>query len=160
VLVAAFGSDHPRHAVARDWLDKAVSACRTGAPLTLMPMVPASFLRLVTSAKTFRQATQGKDAVAFIDAILAAPGVRLASLGPEWSKLRQRCLDKQLAGNDLADAWLSAAFTHRGEHLVTFERDFRELPTRSQFTLLARAWRDRCGACGRGDRTSPWGAMT
>jgi hypothetical protein len=51
--------------------------------------------------------------------------------------LRQRCLDKQLAGNDLPDAWLSAAVTHRGEHLVTFDRDLRKLLTRSQFTLLA-----------------------
>lgn len=137
VLVAASRSDHPYHAVARSWLEAAISASRTGAPLTLMPMVLASFLRLVTSPKIFQQATPSRDAVAFIDAMLASPGVQLASLGPEWSKLRQLCLDKQLIGNDLPDAWLSAAVTHRGEHLVTFDRDFRKLLTRSQFTLLA-----------------------
>jgi predicted nucleic acid-binding protein len=60
-------------------------------------------------------------------------------LGPEWSKLRQLCLDKHLTGNDLPDAGLSAAVTHRGEHLVTFDRDFSKLLTRSQFTLLATA---------------------
>lgn len=137
VLVAASRSDHPYHAVARGWLEAAISASRTGAPLTLMPMVLASFLRLVTSPKIFQQATPSRDAVAFIDAMLASPGVQLAPLGPEWSKLRQLCLDKQLTGNDLPDAWLSAAVTHRGEHLVTFDRDFRKLLTRSQFTLLA-----------------------
>ena len=68
---------------------------------------------------------------------MALPGVQLAPLGPEWSTLRQLCLDKQLSGNDLPDAWLSAAVTHRGEHLVTFDRDLRKLLTRSQFTLLA-----------------------
>ena len=136
VLVAASRSDHPHHAVARDWLEDAVSACRTGATLTLMPLVLASFLRLVTSPKIFQHATPTKDAVAFIDALLASPGVQVAPLGPEWPTLRQLCQDKQLTGNDLPDAWLSAAVAHRGEHLVTFDRDFRKLLTRSQFTLL------------------------
>lgn len=139
VLVAASRSDHPHHAVARDWLEKAISVAETGAALTLMPMVLASFLRLVTSPKVFQLATPIDDAVAFIDALMASPGVQVAPLGPEWAKLRQLCLDKQLGGNDLPDAWLSAAVTHIGEHLVSFDRDFRKLLGRSQFTLLAPA---------------------
>lgn len=139
VLVAASRSDHPHHAVAREWLEEVVVASRTGAALTLMPMVLASFLRLVTSPKIFQRATPIDDAVAFVDALLAIPGVKLAHLGPEWSKLRQLCLDKQLGGNELPDAWLSAAVTHLGEHLVSFDRDFRKLLSRSQFTLLAPA---------------------
>ena len=139
VLVAASRADHPHHAVARDWLEGALGASGTGAPLTLMPMVLASFLRLVTSPKIFRQATPIEDAVAFLDALLASPGVQLAPLGPEWSKLRQLCLDKQLCGNDVPDAWLSAAVAHLGEHLVSFDRDFRKLLARGQLTLLAPA---------------------
>ena len=50
VLVAASRSDHQHHAVARDWLEKAIGATSTGATLTLMPMVLASFLRLVTGS--------------------------------------------------------------------------------------------------------------
>lgn len=137
VLVAASRSDHPHHAVARNWLEETVSASSAGAPLTLMPMVLISFLRLVTSPKIFQQATPIDDAVAFIDAILALTDVQLAPLGPEWPTVRQLCLDKHLSGNDLPDAWLSAAVTHRGEHLVTFDRDFRKLLKRGQFTLLA-----------------------
>ena len=137
VLVAASRSDHPHHAVARAWLEEAVAASGAGAAFTLMPMVLASFLRLVTSPKIFQLATPIEDAVTFVDALLASPGVQLAPLGPEWLKLRQLCLDKQLGGNDLPDAWLSAAVTHLGEHLVTFDRDFKKLLARSQFTLLA-----------------------
>jgi hypothetical protein len=77
--------------------------------------------------------------VAFIDALLASPGVQLAPLGPEWSKLRQLCLEKPLGGNDVPDAWLAAAVAQRGEHLVTFDRDFRKLLARGQFTLLQAA---------------------
>lgn len=139
VLVAASRSDHPHHAVARDWLEQAIDASSAGAALTLMPMVLASFLRLVTSPKIFQQPTPIGDAIAFVDALLAAPGVQLAPLGPEWGKLRQLCLKGQLSGNDMPDAWLSAAVMQLGEHLVSFDRDFRKLLARSQFTLLASA---------------------
>jgi toxin-antitoxin system PIN domain toxin len=136
VLVAASRSDHPHHAVARTWLEEALSAAEHGAAFTLMPMVLASLLRLVTSSKIFVQPTPITDAVAFVDAIVAAPGVQLASLGPEWPKLRQLCLEKQLAGNDLPDGWLAAAVDHHAEHLVSFDRDFKKLLPRTRFTLL------------------------
>jgi toxin-antitoxin system PIN domain toxin len=137
VLVAASRTDHPHHSVARAWLEEALDTSGTGAALTLMPMVLASFLRLVTSPKIFQVATPIEDAVAFVDAVLASPGVHLAPLGPEWSKLRQLCLEKKLGGNDIPDAWLSAAVVHLGEHLVSFDRDFRKLLARKYFTLLA-----------------------
>jgi len=136
VLVAASRSDHPHHAAARTWLEGALAAAQDGAAFTLMPMVLASVLRLVTSPKIFQMPTPIADAVGFIDAILAMPGVQLATLGPEWPKLRQLCLDKQLGGNDLPDAWLSAAVEQGGEHLVSFDRDFRKLLARSRFTRL------------------------
>jgi uncharacterized protein len=139
VLVAASRADHPHHAVARAWLEDAVTESGSGAAFTLMPMVLASFLRLVTSPRIFQRATPIEDAVAFVDALLASPGVQLALLGPEWPKLRQLCLDKKLSGNDLPDAWLSAAVAHLGEHLVSFDRDFRKLLARGQLTLLAPA---------------------
>jgi predicted nucleic acid-binding protein len=73
VLVAASRSGHPHHAVARTWLEEALSAAEDGAAFTLMPMVLASLLRLVTSPKTLVQPTPITEAVAFADAIVAAP---------------------------------------------------------------------------------------
>lgn len=90
----------------------------------------------MTSPKIFVQPTPITDAVAFVDAMLATPGVQLASLGPEWPKLRQLCLEKPLAGNDLPDGWLAAAVDHHAEHLVSFDRDFKKLLPRARFTLL------------------------
>jgi len=58
-------------------------------------------------------------------------------LGPEWPKLGRLCVNKQLGGNGVADAWLAAAVAQVGEHLVSFDRDFKKLLGRSQFTLLA-----------------------
>ena len=99
----------------------------------------ASFLRLVTRPKIFQVPTPVDAAVGFIDALLAVAGVTMASLGPEWPALRQLCIDKRLRGNDLPDAWLAAATLHPGEHVVSFDRGFKKLIGRSQFTLLAPA---------------------
>ena len=136
VLVAASRSDHPHHAIARRWLEQAAAAAALGSTFILMPMVLASFLRLVSSPKIFQEPTPVEDAVAFVDALLAAQGVNLAPLGPEWPRLRQLCLEKQLKGNAVPDAWLAAATIHLGEHLVSFDRDFKKLIGKSQFTLL------------------------
>ena len=136
VLVAASRSDHPHHRIARSWLEEAASAAASGATLVLMPMVLASFVRLVSSPKIFQDPTPVDDALAFVDALLAAQGVHLAPLGPEWPRLRQLCIEKQLKGNAVPDAWLAAATIHLGEHLVSFDRGFRKLIGRSQFTLL------------------------
>jgi toxin-antitoxin system PIN domain toxin len=136
VLVAASRRDHPHHQVARAWLEQALASAENGGAFTLMPTVLASWLRLVTSAKIFVRPTPTADAVAFVDALLAFPGVELASLGPEWARLRQLCLDKQLVGDELPDAWLAAAVEQSGEHLVSFDREFRKLLPRSRFTHL------------------------
>ena len=139
VLVAASRSDHPHHGVARAWLEQALGTAAAGATFTLMPMVLASFMRLVTSPRVFQQATPTADAVAFVDAVLACPGVQLATLGPEWPRLRERCLGRGREGNDLPDAWLATAVDHLGEHLASFDRDFKRMLGRTQFTLLQTA---------------------
>lgn len=99
-------------------------------------MVVASFLRLVTHPKIFLNPTPMTEAMRFVDALLAAPGVAQATLGAEWPALRKLCADKSLAANDVPDAWLAAAVIQQGEHLVSFDGDFKRLLTRSQFTRL------------------------
>ena len=61
--------------------------------------------------------------------------------GPAWTRvattaLRQLCLERQLTGNELPDAWLAAATMHLAQHLVSFDRGFKRLLGRGQFTLL------------------------
>lgn len=136
VLVAASRADHPHHTQALSWLEQALTAASAGPPLALMPMVIASFLRLVTSPRIFTTPTPITQAVAFVDGLLANAGVEMPALGPEWPRLRDLCLTKGLTGNDLPDAWLAAAVDLRGEHLVTFDRDFRKLLARGRLTVL------------------------
>ncbi|MEO8132891.1 MAG: TA system VapC family ribonuclease toxin [Betaproteobacteria bacterium] len=137
VLIAASRSDHPHHKIAFLVLTEAVAACADGATLRLMPMVVASFLRLVTNTKIFVQPTPLDKAIGFVDTLLAVPGVEMPSLSTEWPILRQLCIEKKLAANDIPDAWLAAAVIRLGEHLVTFDADFRKLLQRAQLTVLS-----------------------
>jgi toxin-antitoxin system PIN domain toxin len=136
VLVAASRSDHPHHQVAREWLESALNEAATGAGLLVFPMVVASFLRLVTHPRIFVSPTPTEDAVAFIDVLLTSPGVRMPDLAAEWPRLRKLCLDKSLKANDLPDAWLAAAVQQAGDHLVSFDADFKKLLKRTELTLL------------------------
>lgn len=136
VLVAASRSDHPHHAAARAWLEQALALAGQGSGMKLQPMVIASFLRLVTHPRIFVQPTPMAEALRFVDALLDAPGVEQPELGAEWPALRALCVDKALTANDVPDAWLAAAAIHQGEHVVSFDADFKRLLPRAQLTLL------------------------
>jgi hypothetical protein len=136
VLIAASRSDHPHHKTAYTCLDEAIAACSHGASLKLMPMVVTGFLRLVTSSRIFVHPTPVEDAMRFLNALFAVPGIETPSLGAEWPILRQLCMERKLTANAIPDAWLAAAVIHLGEHLVTFDADFKKLLRRAQVTVL------------------------
>jgi len=136
VLLAASRTDHPHHAVALDWLNRALAACEAGESLEILPMVAAGFLRLATHPKVFKLPMPIGDAVAFIDALLARPGVQLPEIGREWPTLKQLAREYDLVANDLTDAWIAAAVRTLGSHLVTFDRGFKRLLIRNELTLL------------------------
>lgn len=105
--------------------------------MKLQPMVIASFLRLVTHPRIFVNPTPTTEALNFIEVLLGVPGVEQPALSAEWTVFRKLCADKALSANDIPDAWLAAAVTYQGEHLVTFDGDFKRLLSRAQFTRLA-----------------------
>ena len=137
VLIAAFRRDHQHHAVALQWLDGARVACAEGsASLALLPMVIIGFLRLVTNRRVFIDPDSIQDAVTFVDALLDSPGVELQPCGEEWPILRAKLIARGHKGNEITDAWIASATESCSEHLVTFDRDFLNLLSLSDFTLL------------------------
>ncbi len=136
ILLAASRDDHIHHRTAFEWLRNTLEATSNGVTLRLFPFVIASFLRLTTNKKIFPIPMSTQEAIAFIDAILAVQGAELVAVGHEWQTMRQICLDQNLTGDDIPDAWLAASVTALGEHLVTFDADFKTLLKRSQLTLL------------------------
>ena len=136
VLLAASRTDHPHHGVASVWLERSMAGAASGGSLIVLPMVTASFLRLATHPKVFRQPTPPDAAVEFIDSLLATTGVELADLGREWPALKQLVRQHELTANDVPDAWIAAAVQTLGTRLVTFDRGFSRWLGRSELTLL------------------------
>lgn len=136
VLVAASRTDHPHYAIARAWLEQSVAACESGGSIQLLPMVVAGFLRLVTNVRVFPDPSPIKDAVAFLDALLAIPGVEIPESAREWPAFRRLCLDGKLAGNEVPDAWIAAAVKALNTQLVTFDRDFARLLAKNEVVFL------------------------
>jgi uncharacterized protein len=137
VLIAAFRTDHPHHSAACSWLGQVRVACVAGQDsLRVLPMVLAGFLRLVTNPKVFVEPDRIEDALGFVQSLLETPGIELASCGAEWPLLREKLRRDTLTGNKVPDAWIAASVEHLGEHLVTFDRDFRQLLHPKALTLL------------------------
>lgn len=136
VLLAAFRADHAHHAIARPWLETGLALADHGGRWTLLPMVAADFVRLVTHPKVFPDPAPAALACDFVEAILACPGVEMARSGAEWNSFSSLCRDRDLAGKGVPNAWIAAAVRTLGEHLVTLDRDFATLLDRSEFTLL------------------------
>jgi uncharacterized protein len=137
VLLAASRSDHPHHTQAFEWLGNTLQACETGGTVEILPMVAAGFLRIATNPKVFPQPMPTRQAVAFLRAILKVPGATMPELGREWSGVERLCLDLSLSGNRIPDAWIAAAVSAGGYHLVTFDRGFKNLLRSSELTLLS-----------------------
>jgi len=136
VLVAAFRDDHVQFGIAAPWLRQVRERTLAGdTNLVLLPLVLAGFLRLVTNRRVFANPNSPEEAVAFIDALLASPGVVIRD-GEVWPLLRSKLLALDLRGNDVNDAWIAAAVEAAGEQLVTFDRGFRRLLAARDLILL------------------------
>lgn len=137
VLVASFRSDHVFHVTARTWLEQARQDCARGLEtLTLLPVVLAGFLRIVTNPRVFSDPDPVEDGVDFIDVILGTPGAALRASEDEWPLLRSKLLAGSLRGNLITDAWIAAAVEVLSEHLVTFDGGFVQLLPARDMTLL------------------------
>jgi len=136
VLVAAFRADHAHHRTARVWLQDQVQAAAEGARLLVLPMVCASFVRLVTHGRIFDVPATAAEAFDFVDALLACSGCELFELGREWPAFAALCKGKSLAANAVQDAWIAAAARSAGAMLVTFDRDFQALLDTHELLLL------------------------
>lgn len=136
VLLAASRTDHPQHRRARAWLESALARCAHGETVEILPMVAAGFLRIATNRRVFAVPTPMPAAVAFLDSVLAVPGADVPDVGRESKSLRVMCIERELSGNDVTDAWIAATVLSQDLHLVTFDRGFSRLLGRSRVTIL------------------------
>jgi hypothetical protein len=139
VLLAGSRADHPHFEQASAWLQTELSSEAARPGIEILPIVASGFLRLATHPKVFREPTPLERAAAFLTGLLSHPSVEVRSIGrDEWHACQQLCLDKQLTGNDVSDAFIAAVAHAAGRRVVTFDRGFLELlPKRAVLLLRA-----------------------
>jgi toxin-antitoxin system PIN domain toxin len=126
VLLYAFRDAAPDHASYRSWLEDALSA---DEPLGVSELVLSSFVRIATHPRISDPPATVDEALAFANAVRAAPNAVAIAPGPRhWSLFERLCRDGGARGNLVADAYLAALAVESGSELVTTDRDFARFP--------------------------------
>ncbi len=135
VLVSAFRTDAPHHALCRGWLDDALAG---GDMLAISELVLSGVLRVLTHPKVFAPPTPLPAATAYVYSLLAHPRVMALRAGTgQWRVFMQLCERTHAAGNRIPDAFRAALAIEHGCEWVTLDRGFAALPGLSLRNLLA-----------------------
>ena len=122
VFIYAHRPESPRHEEHRDWLE---SALQGPEPFGVSEQVLASFLRVVTHHRVYREPTPSPVALAFCDAALGAPRAVRVRPGPRhWGLFARLCQRVGAKGNLVPDAYLAALAIEHGATWVTSDRGF------------------------------------
>jgi toxin-antitoxin system PIN domain toxin len=122
VLVYGFDRSSAQHASALDVLE---SHRASPELMVLFPSVIAGFLRVMTDRRIFAQPIEPGVAVAFVDALLDGPSVRIAQPGPRhWELVRELMGTYAPRGPDVPDVFVAAAAIEQQLTWVSFDRGF------------------------------------
>ena len=122
ILLYAYDSDSPHHAVCRPWLDAALNSEETPAPrwLQCSPGAHGDQCRAV------RRPLSGREACAIINSWLERLNVAVVGPGDRfWEIFQAHVSDAQVSGPLVTDAALAAIAFEHGATLCSTDSDFR-----------------------------------
>lgn len=118
----AFREDAPDHTRYREWLATSVEA---EAPFGVADVVLGGFLRIVTHPGVFRPPTPTARALEFAGALRSQPNAVTVGPGRRHREIFTRlCVDADVKGNLVPDAYLAALAIESGSDWVTTDRDY------------------------------------
>ena len=122
VLLYAVDDTSPRHALAREWLERCLSGTETFA---LSWSVLGAFLRLTTRAAVFEHPLELAQAFDLVDGWLDQPPVVVVHPTSRHHVVLRRLLEPLgTAGNLVPDAHLAALALEHGATVASCDRDF------------------------------------
>ena len=126
VLVYAFRSDVPEHAVCRGWLDGIVGG---DALFGLSALALSALVRVTTNPRAFGTPSDIEEAFRFCDVLLAQPHCQIVEPGDRhWGIFRQLCIQTGIRGRRVTDAWFAALAIEWGCEWISCDRDFARFP--------------------------------
>jgi uncharacterized protein len=126
VLIYAFRTDVPEHAICRPWLNRIVEgAARFGVSRLALSAV----VRVTTNPSAYRIPSSLEDAFGFCEDILSQPHCQVVEPGERhWDIFQRLCLETGTRGNLVTDAWFAALAIEWGCEWITLDRDFARFP--------------------------------
>lgn len=127
VLVYAFDESSTDHERYRTWLTTCLSRREEFA---LVDSVLSGFVRIVTHPKIFGEPATTRDALQFVDAIIAAPASAWLAPGrATWDAMGTLShADSAIRGNLIPDAYLASVALAHGARFATADRGFARYP--------------------------------
>lgn len=129
VLVGAQRNDDSPHSrTMRRWLEDALVGHEA---LGLSELALSAMVRIVTHPGVFEQPAAPSEAIAFADALRAAPQAAIVRPGGRhWTIFSDLVTQHRLRGNDVPDAYYAALALEHGATLVTADRGFQRFGVR------------------------------
>lgn len=126
VLIDAYWSGAKRHAPVHAWVGQAVLEPE---PLAIPGVVASGFVRVATNHRVFQEHASIEATLAFLDVLLAEPGVQRIEPGPShWAIFTDLCRRSGAVGNQVPDAWIAAIAIENDATLITGDRGFGRFP--------------------------------
>jgi uncharacterized protein len=126
VLVYAFRTEVPEHAICRPWLNRIVEG---DARFGLSRLALSAVVRITTNPRIYREPTSIVNAFAFCENLLSQPHCQVVEPGERhWDIFQRLCLETDTRGNLVTDAWFAALAIEWGCEWATLDRDFARFP--------------------------------
>jgi uncharacterized protein len=123
ILLYAYDSNSPHHAVCRAWLDAALNSDEI---IALPWQTLLAFVRIATNPRAVRHPLSGPDACGIVGSWLERPNVAVIGAGERfWDIFQAQVSDAQVSGPLVTDAALAALALEHGATLCSTDRDFR-----------------------------------
>jgi toxin-antitoxin system PIN domain toxin len=126
VLIYAFRQDVPQYTACRAWLNGVVSS---DARFGLSPVVLSAVVRITTNSRSYKTPSTIEEAFGFCEDLLGQPHVQIVEPGERhWNIFKRLCVDADVRGSRVTDAWFAALAIEWGCEWITLDRDFARFP--------------------------------
>jgi uncharacterized protein len=126
VLIYAFRKDSAHHIFCKPWLDAVVGG---DARFGVSPLVLSAVARIVTNPRAFVPPSPIEEVFAFCDNLLSQPHCEIVEPGDRhWAIFRRICLEAQIQGPKVTDAWFAALAIEQACVWITYDRDYARFP--------------------------------
>jgi uncharacterized protein len=126
VLIYAFRTEVPEHAVCRPWLNRIVEG---DARFGVSRLALSAVVRITTNPRSYGPPSTLEDAFGFCEDLLGQPHCQIVEPGERhWDIFQRLCIETGTRGGLVTDAWFAALAIEWGCEWITLDRDFARFP--------------------------------